>query len=82
MATSASTLGPIARHFDVEVWQIRRLFERRILPEPDRIGNYRVIPAEQLPLIESALRQAGYLPEGGPCAALESRRRRRKEAVA
>lgn len=57
------TIGQIARHFRCLPWQVRRVFERGLLPEPQRVGAYRVVGAEDLPLIEKALRQAGYLKE-------------------
>jgi hypothetical protein len=64
------TIGAVARHFGVSAWKIRRLFESGILAEPARVGAYRVIPPEQLPEIEAALRACGYLPpEGGPADA-------------
>lgn len=50
-----------ARHCGCPAWQIRRLYERGILPPPPRIGAYRAIPVSDLPLIEKALRAAGYL---------------------
>jgi len=56
------TLGAVARHFGVEVWQVRRLFERGLLPPAERLGAYRVVPARDLAKVERALRQAGYLP--------------------
>jgi hypothetical protein len=55
------TVGDLARHFKVEVWHVRRLFERRFLPEPTRCGMYRMFTVEQLPQIEAALIAAGYL---------------------
>jgi DNA-binding transcriptional MerR regulator len=55
------TLGAVARHFDCRTWQIRRLFERNLLPPAARVGPYRVIAAADLPLVEKALRAAGYL---------------------
>jgi DNA-binding transcriptional MerR regulator len=55
-------LGPVARRFGVPIWQLRRVFERGLLPEPSRVGAYRVIAREDLPLVEEALRKAGYLP--------------------
>jgi DNA-binding transcriptional MerR regulator len=63
------TLGAVARRYGVPVWQVRRLFERHLLPEPARIGNYRVVPSADLEKVEQALRDAGYLP-----AALEVNR--------
>jgi DNA-binding transcriptional MerR regulator len=63
------TLGAVARHFGCRPWQVRRLFESGKLPEPRRVGAYRVFTPDELPRIEAALRQAGYLPEGGPHAA-------------
>lgn len=59
---SVLSLGPVAQRFGVKVWQVRRLFLRNLVPEPGRIGPYRVIPEQDLPLIEQALRKAGYLP--------------------
>ncbi len=56
------TLGAVARHFKCRTWQIRRLFERNLLPPAARVGTYRVIAAIDLPLVEKALRVAGYLP--------------------
>jgi hypothetical protein len=60
------SLGAVARRFGVAVWQVRRLYERRILPEPPRVGAYRVIFPGDLPRIEAALREAGYLPREVP----------------
>jgi hypothetical protein len=57
------TIGAAARHFGCRPWQIRRLFERELLPAAPRVGAYRVIAVEDLPKVEAALRQAGYLPE-------------------
>jgi hypothetical protein len=39
------------------------LFERNLLPAPARFGQYRAIPASDLPKVEQALRDAGYLTE-------------------
>jgi DNA-binding transcriptional MerR regulator len=69
MAQPPFTIGQVARRFRVSAWKVRRLFERGLLPEPARVGAYRVIPPDDLPKIEAALRRAGYLPEGGPHAA-------------
>jgi hypothetical protein len=65
------TVGDVARHFGLRQWQVRRLFESGRLSEPARFGAYRVIPRDELPKVEKALREAGYLqgPEGGACVA-------------
>lgn len=55
------TLGEIARETGATQWQVRRLFERGLLPPAERIGLYRVVRAEDLPAIRTALIQAGYL---------------------
>jgi len=55
------TLGSVARHFGVPIWKVRRIYERKILPEPARIGNYRVVHQDDLPCLEHALVEAGYL---------------------
>ena len=40
------TVGAVARRFGVPAWQIRRLFERGLLPPAARLGAYRVIAAK------------------------------------
>jgi hypothetical protein len=55
-------LGTAARHFGCQVWQLRRLYESGILAEPPRVGAFRVVTEADLPAIEAALREAGYLP--------------------
>jgi DNA-binding transcriptional MerR regulator len=62
MSRQTYTLGDVARHFGVEVWQVRRLYERGILPPAARVGLYRVVTTDDLPIVERALRSAGYLP--------------------
>ena len=56
-------LGTVGKHFGVSQRQVRRLFERGLLPEPARVGAYRVIDPDDLPKVEAALIKAGYLPE-------------------
>lgn len=60
-ASDLMTLGEVADHFGVQVWRVRRLFDRGLYPEPDRVGQSRVIPAKDLPKVEAALKEAGYL---------------------
>jgi hypothetical protein len=57
------SVGRAAEALGVQPWQVRRVFDRGLLPTPARVGQYRVIPADSLPLVEAALRQAGYLRE-------------------
>ena len=61
--TTQLTLGPVAQLYGCQVWQVRRLFERGLLPPAPRIGAYRVIDVEDLPRVEQALRAAGYLDD-------------------
>jgi hypothetical protein len=68
-ASAPLTIGQVARHFGVAAWKVRRLFESRILPEPVRLGAYRVFFPDDLPKIEAALLEVGYLPTRGPNAA-------------
>jgi hypothetical protein len=56
-------LGEVAAHYGLPTWKIQRLFERRLLPAPRRVGRFRVVSESDLPAVEVALRQAGYLPE-------------------
>lgn len=56
------TLGALAKRFPgLQVWQIRRLYERGILPEPPRIAGLRIIPIDDVPKTVVALKNAGYL---------------------
>jgi hypothetical protein len=51
---------------NVAAWKVRRLFEKRALPPAARVGPYRVFDHSDLPVIEQALHDAGYLkPKGG-----------------
>lgn len=63
MQSSIFTVGTLAERFGVRPWQVRRLVERGLLPEPPRVGAYRIFTTKDLPRIEAALRKAGYLPE-------------------
>ena len=42
---------------------VRRLYERGLLPPAPRVGAYRVVVKSDLPKVETALREAGYLRE-------------------
>jgi DNA-binding transcriptional MerR regulator len=65
---SVLPMGEVARRLGCKQWQVRRLFERNLLPQPMRVGAYRVVRTEDLPVIEQALRAAGYLKEEvAPC---------------
>jgi DNA-binding transcriptional MerR regulator len=55
------TIGAAARRCGCPPWRIRRLFERGLLPPAPRVGAYRVIAVADLPVVERALRDAGYL---------------------
>lgn len=60
----ACSLGDLARRWRVQPWKIRRIFECGDLPEPPRVGRYRVFQQEDLPAILRALQQRGYVREG------------------
>jgi hypothetical protein len=55
------TTREIADLVGVEEWQVRRLFEAGVLPEPGRFGGKRAIPRKNVPVIVDALRERGYL---------------------
>jgi hypothetical protein len=54
--------GQVAAYFGLPPWMVARLFERHLLDEPPRLARQRMIPVADLPRIEQALKQAGYLP--------------------
>jgi hypothetical protein len=67
---SVLTTGDVARRYGIPEWKVRRLFERGLLPPAARIGAYRVIAAGDLPAVERALCDAGYLrPAEAPACA-------------
>ena len=61
MKDTVMSTGELARHFGCESWQVRRLYERGLLPPAQRIGRYRYVAVADLPAIEVALTQAGYI---------------------
>jgi hypothetical protein len=63
------TLGDIARKCHCPLWAVRRVFTRGLLPEPPRVGSYRVVAELDLPAVVAALRTAGYLPADSPALA-------------
>lgn len=54
--------GDLGDTLGVQSWRISRLFELGVLPEPQRIGNRRLIPKSMVPEIVDALRDRGWLP--------------------
>lgn len=55
------TLGQVADNLGVQVWRVRRLYERGILPEPPRFQRSRLVRRDDLPAVKEALEKAGYL---------------------
>jgi hypothetical protein len=55
------TLGQVAQYFGRPTWVLQRLADQKRFPF-QRVGRYRVVPTDQLPAVEAALRAAGYLP--------------------
>ena len=60
--TQVLSLGEVAAHFGCKTWQIRRLFERKLMAEPPRFGMFRMLRRSQLGEVEAALKKGGYLP--------------------
>jgi hypothetical protein len=58
------TTGDLSKRYGVPVWQVLQTIRRKFLPEPQRIGVYRVWLEEDLPKIRRALIDAGYLKPG------------------
>jgi hypothetical protein len=65
MAEKFLTLGDAAQRIGhgCRRWMIQRIFERGILPQPKRIGLYRILSESDLGNIERVLREHGYLKE-------------------
>jgi len=61
------SLGELAGDLGVQAWQIARVFELGLVPEPPRLSRRRVIPRAAIPDIIKALRRRHWLPaDGGP----------------
>lgn len=57
------TLGEVADQLGCRLWQVRRLYERGLVPPAMRVRGMRVIYEEQMPAIKMELQKAGYLGE-------------------
>jgi hypothetical protein len=55
------SLSESADLLSVQSWRIARLFELGVLPEPERIAGWRIIPKEMIPEVVDALRARGWL---------------------
>jgi len=65
------TVGEAADRCGVQCWRLRRLFERGLLDEPERVGHARLIPEGDMPRVRAALEAAGYLKGAAPAATPE-----------
>jgi hypothetical protein len=59
------TTGDICRQFGLMPWQILQAIKRGYLPEPQRIGQYRIWTDDELDDVRQALADAGYIPAEG-----------------
>ena len=69
------TIGQVARQCGVAPWQVRRAIQRGFLPEPARVGAYRIFAKADLPEIAKALQKAGYAAHPGPPGANDKSRK-------
>jgi hypothetical protein len=53
----------VARLLGVQRWQIQRIYENGVLPEPQRFAGKRMISGTDLPPLIDALRTRGFLPD-------------------
>jgi hypothetical protein len=62
------TLGEVARQLGCDIWCVRRLFERGLLPPASRVGPWRVVSPDDVAAIRAAAIKAGYVAAetGGP----------------
>jgi hypothetical protein len=60
------TTSQAAEVLGVPAWRLRRLFLRKLAPEPGRFGIFRLIPEDELPRLRAALAGAGFLPPVDP----------------
>ncbi|HEX5269602.1 MAG TPA: hypothetical protein VFW33_03895 [Gemmataceae bacterium] len=64
------TLGQVADRLRAQLWQVQRVIDRGLVPDPPRLGRNRVVCVEDLPAYRTALAVAGFLKgeEAGPAA--------------
>jgi hypothetical protein len=55
------TLGDVAQRLGCQLWQVARVIDRGLYPQPARIGCYRVLSVDDLPAMRAALVRAGFL---------------------
>jgi DNA-binding transcriptional MerR regulator len=55
------SISNAAEKLGVKAWQVRRLYERSLLPPAARVGLYRVVAEEDMESVRAALVAAGYL---------------------
>lgn len=61
------TLGEVADAIGIQAWKIRAAIDRGLLPAPQKVGRYHVLPADQLEEVRRVMTEAGYVkaPAGG-----------------
>jgi len=64
--------GDLGDALGVQSWRIARLFELGVLPEPQRIGNRRLIPKSMVPRVVDALRERNWLPQPEPAEGIHN----------
>lgn len=57
------TTREVAEITSVKEWQVRRLYEEGILPDPGRFAGKRAIPRTDIPKIVLLLEKRGWLPK-------------------
>ncbi len=55
------TLGEVARLFNCQLWQVRRVYERGLLPDALRVGKQRVVPKKDLPKLRKVMVAERYI---------------------
>jgi DNA-binding transcriptional MerR regulator len=57
------TTGQLARLLNCYPWQLQKLFDRRLVDEPQRVGNVRMYSEADVAAVKAALRRCGYTAE-------------------
>lgn len=66
MARAVLSTSEIAAMLGIPLWRVQRVFELKLVPEPDKVGGRRVVSSRDLPLIIDALRSRGWLSDAAP----------------
>lgn len=62
MADTPLSTGQVAKQLGAPIWAVRRAVDA-LLPNAERCGQNRIVPADAVKRLENVLREKGQLPK-------------------